>query len=301
MDITYDAQADTIDVDDITTNSNNRIVLRLIKRNIEASKSNSLWIQNRHGNIGNIYCPEGAYDMGWLGYFVSKNDYLKDLHICPFTPASGASVRDVIEPFFRGLNHNKSIEGIHFNGVNLLGGEMFATLGPFFKDNHNLTVIDIKECDLVDEGCRLFALALGSITNKSLKRVALEHNDISDEGMVDIITGLSMHPQLKYLDLDGNELSTNGCVALSTLLRCSSSELQHLFLLNNEINDKGIDSLVPALTTCSHLKQLHLCNNPSITTQGWKCLATLLEAPGCSLTSLAMARNKVDDEAAAAY
>ena len=102
MDITYDAQADTIDVDDITTNSNNRIVLRLIKRNIEASKSNSLWIQNRHGNIGNIYCPEGAYDMGWLGYFVSKNDYLKDLHICPLPQHLGQVLGMLLSHFSEG-------------------------------------------------------------------------------------------------------------------------------------------------------------------------------------------------------
>ena len=42
----YDAQADT-SVDDIATNSNNRIVLRRIKRN-NADDVEELWIRNEH-------------------------------------------------------------------------------------------------------------------------------------------------------------------------------------------------------------------------------------------------------------
>ena len=119
---------------------------------------------------------------------------------------------------------------------------MFTMLGPFFKKNFNLTSIYIEHCDFGDEWGRLFALAIGSSTNKSLKRVALENTDISDEGLVDILTALSMHPQLKYLDLEENRLSTNGCVALATLLRCTAKELQHLFLSDNDIGDEGIEA-----------------------------------------------------------
>ena len=69
----YDAQADTIDVDDIVTNSNNRIVLRRIKRNAADEFYNGLYIQHRHDDDGEDcvdYVPGGAYDMGWLGYFI---------------------------------------------------------------------------------------------------------------------------------------------------------------------------------------------------------------------------------------
>ena len=59
---------------------------------------------------------------------------------------------------------------------------------------------------------------------------------LAEEGMVDIITSLSMHHHLKRLHLDGNHLSKNGCVALATLLRCSAKELQNLSISNTEIN-----------------------------------------------------------------
>ena len=64
---------------------------------------------------------------------------------------------------------------------------MFTMLGSFFKNNHNLTSITIDGCDFGDEGCRLFALALGSSANKSLKKVELENNNIAGEGAVEII------------------------------------------------------------------------------------------------------------------
>ena len=71
----YDAQADNINVDDIATNSNNRIVMRRIKRNnADDTKNRALCIQNEHDEDdedweeGDNYVPEGSYDMGWLGY-----------------------------------------------------------------------------------------------------------------------------------------------------------------------------------------------------------------------------------------
>ena len=81
----YEAQATSINIDDIARNSNNREVLRRIQRN-NAGDRISLFIQSqhfsRHGEDEEgciYYFPEGACDMGWLGYFVSKNEHLQEL------------------------------------------------------------------------------------------------------------------------------------------------------------------------------------------------------------------------------
>ena len=117
---------------------------------------------------------------------------------------------------------------------------------------------------------------------------------------VDIITALSV-AHLEHFVLRGNRLSTNGCVALSTLLQCSATELQYLYISNNDFGDEGIETLVPALKNCYHLRKLYLSNNPSITTKGWQSLATVLESPSCNLERLGIASNNVDNEAAAAF
>ena len=310
----YEAQADIISVDDIAKNSNNRIVMRRIKRNEadadddnnsnENDENKALRIRNYHGEDGGgciDYVPEGVYDMGWLGYFVGKNEHLQELIINPFIPTSGSSLRDVMEPFLRGVSQNKSIRAIDFSNVDLLGGEMFTMLGSFFQNIYNLTTISISNCVWGDEGGRLFALALGNCTNKSLKIMHLEENNIADEGMVDIIAALSMYPHLQHLDLDGNHLRKNGCVALATLIQCSAKELQNLYISNNGINDDGIEALVPALTNCNCLEELRVCDNPSITTRGWQSLASILESPNSNLQELYITRNNIDDEAAATF
>ena len=306
--VRYDAQADDISVDDIAVDINNQISLSRLRRNdADAENIVSLWIQNENEHDEDweedcmYYIPEGAYDMGWLGYFVGKNEHLQELHIRPFIPTSGSTVRDVMEPFFRGLSSNKSIQEIYFSGVDLLGGEVFTVLGSFFRDNHNLTAININNCDFGDEGCRLFALALGSSTNKCLKTVELDSNNIAEEGMVGIITALSMHPHLKQLALDRNRLGKNGCVALATLLRSSAKELQYLCLARNNIGDEEIEALVPALTNFNQLMTLSLTNNPSITTRGWQSFATVLEAPNSHLAELYIYRNNIDDDAVASF
>ena len=174
-------------------------------------------------------------------------------------------------------------------------------LTPFFMNNHNLTNININNCAWGDEGGRLFALALGSSTNKSLQTLDFQGNNITEEGMVDVITALSMFPNMETLDLDENGLRKNGCVALATLLRCSTTELQYLHLPNNEINDEGIDTLVPSLTNYNSLRVLDLSNSHSITTRGWQSFAAILEASNSDLAELYISRNNIDEEVVAAF
>lgn len=294
----YDAQTNTVNIDDITTNEQNRKVLRRLSNNNAADFNEeliqNLWIRDVDED-DNDYLPEGAHDMGWLGYFIGRCDYLQKLYIREFDDYS----IDVLEPFFRGVQLNKSIQVIDFEGIDLFEGKTFTILTPFLKNNTSLISLSITNCDFGGEGGRLLALAIG--TCKSLRDVELSNNNLTDEEMVDIITALSMHCQLKNLTLIGNILNKNGCIALATLLRCSATELQHLYLSGNEINDEGIEALVPAIESCNHLKTLYLDGNPSITTKGWKNLASILEAPDCTLETLMLADDNIDDEAAATF
>ena len=117
------------------------------------------------------------------------------------------------------------------------------------------------------------------------------------EGMVDIITSLSMHPRLEQIDLSGNRLNKNGCMTLSIFLRCSATDLWDLDLGDNEINDEGIDALVPTLKNCNHLESLMFTGNDFVTSRGWQHLASILEAPNSSLTRFGMSHNNnLDDE-----
>ena len=303
----YDVQANSINVEDIASNDKNRLMLSRIKRNsILDTEHEDLWIQNEHDDVEEEKCidyvPEGASDMGWLGYFVGKSNHLKGLYIRDFEPSSGASVLEVLEPFFRGVNNNKSINILSFDSMDLLGGKIFTMMAPFFENNPTIINLDIRACNrLGDEGWSLLGLALGNNKHKSLTRVVLENNNISDQELVDIIIALSMHPRLEHLDLDGNRLGINGCKALATLLQHSATELEHLDISNNEIGDDGMNALVPALKHCSHLQNWRLCNTISVTKKGWQQVASILEAPNSNLKELNIYGSTYDDEILAAF
>ena len=292
----YDEQADTIRIEDITTDINNRIVLRRLKNNKygkEGEANHYLWIQNRHDQEDGFetstdYVPGGSFDMGWLGYFVGKSNVLRHLSI-----RNGSS----LEPFLIGVNHNKSITTLCFNGVNLLEGRSFMMiLDSFFKNNHNLTEITVNNCLLGNDCCRLLALAIGGRSRSLGCLIMKGNNNITEEDMVPIITSLSMHPQLKRLELQGGVIHKNGCVALATLLQNSTTGLQTLDLSQNDIDDIGIDILVPALAKHRRLQRLVISRNDSVTTRGWQSLATILENPDSNLQELIVFADNIDDE-----
>ena len=72
----YDAAVGTINIEDITSDGINREILRQLKEN---DRFYNLWVvDSREGsreiqmNMRCCYCPAGAHDLGWLGYFISK-------------------------------------------------------------------------------------------------------------------------------------------------------------------------------------------------------------------------------------
>ena len=246
----YNAQADTIKINDIVTNKFNRELLSNISGNVKGIEGatdsiEQLWIRDVVEDETD-YIPEGVDDMGWLGYFVGKNEHIEELFIRYFEAPSGVSFMEMLESFLRGVNNSKSITTLDFR-IDLLDGRVFSMLGPFFENSATFAHLQIDQCTLGDDGWRLLALAIGSSKHKSLVSVVLSQNNISDEALVDIITAMSMHPHLQHIDLADNLLHNNGCNALATLMQNSATQLQHLDLGNNEIDDESISALVPAL------------------------------------------------------
>jgi len=164
---------------------------------------------------------------------------------------------------------------LNLERIDPLDGKMLTMLCPFIKNNPNLTDISISNCNLEEKEERQLALAICSSKHKSLQHLSLHESYISDKGLVDIITALSMHPHLKHLDLDTNDLQINGCRALALLLKHSATEIQHLDLSRTGIDNEGIEALVPALKKCSHLETLRLADIGHVKSKGWQQLASI--------------------------
>jgi len=298
----YAALADTIKIEDITSDKQNQSILQRLKDNDE--RLNSVHITNSNPNpsyIDYYYIPEEeGEDIGWLGYFIGNNTKLQTLHLCG-NWASHSHIRSL----FIGLNRNKTIQNISFELVNLSDALMFPMLDNFFKNNHNLTAFKVSGLLLSAEGARQLSLTMGSCS-RSLKRIILEDlndDDIEDVPLVDTITALSIHPQLEELDFGGTRIGRNGFIALANTLRnWSTPMLQKLRLRESDFDDEGLKHLVNALAHVNTLQELYMPLNFYITIQGWKKVATLLEIPGSNLEELLIfSSNNIGDEGALVF
>ena len=72
------------------------------------------------------------------------------------------------------------------------------------------------------------------------------------------------------------------CVSLAQLLKSPGSNLTHLNLSNNLIDDEGIDILAVSLTNNTKLQTLDLYGNSKITESGWRSLLKLV----CNVSSM---------------
>jgi len=184
--------------------------------------------------------------------------------------------------------------------MNLLGGEIFQSLRPFFEKNSNISEIAVEDGLFGAGSARQLSLAL-RCCNKSLTSIKIENNQMGGERLVEIIEALNTHSQLEKLRLIGTGIGITECVALADVLRHTiASELRTLYLRDNYIDDEGVDTLVGALTK-SRLSVLSLSNNRDITGRGWRSLAAMLEHPNSNLEKLFLFDNNVGNEGALVF
>ena len=280
----------------------------VVCREEEYRGSNEFWAQNAH-------------DLELLGYYIGKNTNLMEL--CLHSEIFHGFY-NAIEPFFRGLNRNRSIQKISFHHMCIMGGEVFQSMRPFFTDNNNLSGLEVVDC-VFAEGCARCLSSALRICSKSLKYIKLSANQMGDERLEDIVEALAVHPHLEEIKLRRMSVGRNECVALSTLLfsavttlrtldlrdniiddegvdilvgvLINSTQLQYLNLSDNDIGDEGVDTLVGALTNNRSFQRLNLSSN-CITARGCQSLATLLENPNSNLEVFQLNGCNVGDEGA---
>ena len=280
-----------IKITDITSNEKNQAILQRLKDNDETF--DTIYIDSGHplwatGADEDTYCYTiiDGEDIGWLGYYIGQNTILRELNFFP----------DLIidEHFYKQLSRNNSISQVRLSRVHFINSNVFSMLGPFFKNNNSLSSLRVSKCMMGADCLRQLALAIAEC-NTSLNEVVFSMNEIQSGNIVDIITALSMHPQLKRIDLDGMNIGGVSSTALSTLLRCSTTNLQSLDLTNCGIDDEGLETLSQSIRG-SKLQELKLMENQSITIRGWKAVSTLLATPDSNLKELASHGNDIGNE-----
>mmetsp|Transcript_2677 Transcript_2677/g.3955 ORF Transcript_2677/g.3955 Transcript_2677/m.3955 type:complete len:513 (+) Transcript_2677:47-1585(+) len=273
---------------DITSCKGNASILQRLRDQTWDTSLQVLTI-SEHYVYDNFVVGEGD-DLGWLGYFIGKSKYLYDLRIKSWGEGEN------IEAFIEGINRNQSINSLHI-GTDLRGVS-FRNLRPFFRNNNNLYQLEFNfEVGL--ECAESIAFVLDENRCQSLESLRFEDCNLGEDGFAVIATALRTYPELEELHLQHNNIGLTGCTALADTLRgWGASNLKHLDLDGNGIDDQGLQTLAAGITN-TKLEELYLSDN-LITAVGLRSMSDYFQSESCCLKTLNVLRNDFGDEGAVA-
>ena len=267
-------------------NTSSRETLQRITQNCD-SNTTILRIGTPYTGVGvddgEFNSREGT-DFSNLGVAIGKNNHLTGLHIDLDDDDTALDVSN--RDFYDGLKRNTSITSLLLRSFRGVEREILKA----FQENNNLTRICVSCCSLDNGVCRVITKALRQCTN--LKFIEVYYCNVNDDQLVRITESVTDHRMLEQfkfgtnrisnvgcealvtsllndanyilqtLDLQGNNIGTTGCEAITKLLRDPNCNLETIILSNNAIDDVGATAITSSLSNNKHLKKLYLTNNP---------------------------------------
>jgi len=195
-----------------------------------------------------------------LGRAISNNTHLTNVFLY-----DGALNDHKMSFLFGGLTRSSSIYDLRLfgNGFSVAG---VRSMVPFLQNSINLKYLSLAGNNIQSEGFNVLL--------RALRDSPIEHLQCNNNGIESIEINHDHIPRyLKSLLLCGNRINADGCRGLATLLQGGNSTLKKLDLDENQIDDEGVEILVNALQSNTHLEELSLSINDGISFEGAKlCL-----------------------------
>ena len=207
-----------------------------------------------------------------LGVILGHNIYVEELKLI------GDNRQNLnVSDLFIGLQMNQHISKLSLVGINL-GGNAMKKLAPFLSNNPLLKKIELSGCTIGSSGIDTLSNALLGRSEDSLENIDLNGNNFGDINLDMLVRSLIKCSRLKLLLLNDNGIGINGCTSLANLLKNGESNLAHIDLRNNLIDNKCFIALTSSLARNKNttLKTLQLWGNEGITASGWMALLKLV-------------------------
>ena len=172
----YQDEADTVDLNEVTSFPQKEVLHRLEENNSSLAKlvvCDEFFTYDGYVKFDPSNPNNQDTKSEWLGHCIGKNTVLETLKLCCDTRTLNDFDKD-IKPFCEGLSLNRSIKEIHFNFYK--GGSMviFWELEGFFKNNRQLTSIQIHYCHYGDVGVEEVQMLTRAITwHPNLKEICI--------------------------------------------------------------------------------------------------------------------------------
>ncbi len=233
---------------------------------MERLRDNDPRLNKLEGGFENTY-PRHMTDREWeeLGHDISRSGYLECVIL-----SDGALNDRRMECLFRGLTSCPSALGelcFPENEISVVGVQRMV---PFLQQKSNSLIEINLNCNNIKS--RGFNVLLRALRGSDISRL-----ECAKCGIKSIEIDTKHIPRyLQFLRLDENNINTDGCRGLATLLKEEDSALEHLNLAKNKIDDDGVEVLTDALQNNTSLKTLNVGQNGGITRRGRVMLLKLV-------------------------
>eukprot|EP01028_Stygiella_incarcerata_P010674 TRINITY_DN564_c0_g1_i4.p1 TRINITY_DN564_c0_g1~~TRINITY_DN564_c0_g1_i4.p1 ORF type:complete len:613 (-),score=158.42 TRINITY_DN564_c0_g1_i4:266-2104(-) len=167
------------------------------------------------------------------------------------------------EVFWKGFSRNTSLSVLNLSG-NEIGVEGAKVISIWLKDDlhSRIEILSLSENHIGSEGAALIGASLA--TNTCLKSLNLNRNEIGDDGVTAIalsLVPLGENKTLQKISLSGNVISDSGVESLMRILGADSS-LRHIDLERNRVSDDGAMKVIVGLENNPTIISLSLSGNP---------------------------------------
>ena len=210
--------------------------------------------------LNNERCDEYIQSMTEEGWEELGRDIANNTHLTEVTLMRNVINDQTMTCLFRGLTRSSSVQqmSLYRNQWSAVG---VRSMVPFLQNANNLLHLDLSENNLQSEGFNVIFRALSDspIAELICDSCGLESIEIDRE---------HIPKHLEFLLLNNNLINADGCREVAKVLQTGDGTLDHLHLVNNKIDDVGVDILVDALKSNTSLTELILEGNSGISKRG---------------------------------
>ena len=204
-----------------------------------------------------------------LRSFFENNDNLSELRVahCGFKAGCIGQFSSVLKCC------HKSLKVISIDS-NRMGDEPLVDIIEALSAHPQPEQLKLWSMNIGSNECTALANVLNS-TMAALQELNLYNNNIDDEG-VDALVGAVANSRLQSLNLSSNRnVTARGCQSLAALLENPNSNLDTLYVENNNIGDEGVRIFAISLVRNHKLTTLDL-NGNGITPEGYSSFSKVL-------------------------
>ena len=125
----------------------------------------------------------------------------------------------------------------------------------------SVVTLEIMECGLTSLSCEFIGRMLSPELNNPLLVLKLDHNDLGNDGILNLSRGLCMNSVLKTLALSYCNFDHNASRSIMQILIFQESALQEIDLQGNRLENEGSCKILHGLKVNQCLNKLNLADN----------------------------------------